>query len=402
MNSVIIMSPSLSRKGAGVFEVVRQLSVQLVDDDLADVKPIGFIDSHFSKERQLWGDVVPLAFPVIGPKKFGYSPELMKYVSKSSANVLHLQALWTYMSLVSLEWSKYRKRSCIITPNGMLEPWALKNSRYKKIAASLFFERSNLESASCIQANTAKEYADIRRLGLSNPICIVPNGITLPENNLSQSAEPSFKRLTYVGRLHPKKGLINFLKGFGAFQNGDLSNSVDKVQVVVAGLNQIGHLQELIRLTVELSLTYRAYDELPANLPEDLDVVFLGPTYDDSKAVLYSKTSAFFLPSLSEGQPMAALEAMSFSLPVIMTRMCNLDAAFNAGVALEIELTDESIIECIRVVATMSDSELKEVGSRARDLVEANYSWPRVSRQIAGVYEWLSDGGTIPDSLELK
>ena len=45
----------------------------------------------------------------------------------------------------------------LISPHGMLDPWALHNSNWKKRLAATFFENANLKSAACIHALNAAE-----------------------------------------------------------------------------------------------------------------------------------------------------------------------------------------------------------------------------------------------------
>ena len=65
-----------------------------------------------------------------------------------------------------------------------------------------------------------QEYNDIREYGLKNPVCIIPNGVDLPENidDLKKQdapwkniIAPGQNVLLYLGRIHPKKGLTNLI-----------------------------------------------------------------------------------------------------------------------------------------------------------------------------------------------
>jgi len=96
----------------------------------------------------------------------------------------------------------------------MLDPWALYNSRWKKIIAGFAFERRHLENAACIHAINRAEAAAIRAFGLKNPICIIPNGVEVRASNVANRTPlwtahilGDRKILLYLGRLHPKKGL---------------------------------------------------------------------------------------------------------------------------------------------------------------------------------------------------
>ena len=68
----------------------------------------------------------------------------------------------------------------MISPRGMLDPWALRNSAWKKRLAGRLYENRNLRSAACVHALCESEYESIRAYGLTNPVAIIPNGIDLP------------------------------------------------------------------------------------------------------------------------------------------------------------------------------------------------------------------------------
>jgi poly(glycerol-phosphate) alpha-glucosyltransferase len=123
-----------------------------------------------------------------------------------------------HYSVASLRWGQATRRACIISPHGMLDPWALEYSRWKKRLALWGYERKHLQTASCLHALSKAEAQAMRAIGLSNPICIIPNGIdTAPPESVGA---PSWRRripadakvLLYLGRPDPKKGLPNLLR----------------------------------------------------------------------------------------------------------------------------------------------------------------------------------------------
>jgi glycosyltransferase involved in cell wall biosynthesis len=91
------------------------------------------------------------------------------------------------------------------------------------------------------------------------------------------------------------------------------------------------------------------------------------------------------------------LEAWSYSLPVIMTRECNLGDGFAAGAALEVRPEIDSMRQGIERLFAMTESELSEVGRRGRALVSQKYTWPKVAAQLESVYTWLLGRGSKPD-----
>ena len=65
----------------------------------------------------------------------------------------------------------------------MLDPWALGNAAWKKRLAGWWFEHARLEGAACLHALNEAEACAIRAYGLSNPICVVPNGVGMSSSS---------------------------------------------------------------------------------------------------------------------------------------------------------------------------------------------------------------------------
>ena len=102
------------------------------------------------------------------------------------------------------------------------------------------------------------------------------------------------------------------------------------------------------------------------------------------------------LPSLSEGLPLAVLEAWSYGLPVLMTEACNLPEGFAAGAALPIGTDRAGIAAGLRQLFALSDAERRDMGARGRALVRERFTWASVGEQMTAVYEWVLGGGPPP------
>jgi glycosyltransferase involved in cell wall biosynthesis len=82
-----------------------------------------------------------------------------------------------------------------------------------------------------------------------------------------------------------------------------------------------------------------AYEQKLQELAAGPSVVFVGAQFGAEKNACYRACDAFILPSLSEGLPMAVLEAWAHAKPVLMTPECNLPEGFATGAALQIGTT---------------------------------------------------------------
>ena len=124
----------------------------------------------------------------------------------------------------------------------MLESWAVRNAMWKKRIAALLYENQHLRQAACLRALTEAEAQSIRSYGLSNPICVIPNGVDLPDlretNAKSQSA--NHKTLLYLGRLHPKKNISNLIRAWNETFKSQRAGG-DRWVLAIAGWDQGGY-----------------------------------------------------------------------------------------------------------------------------------------------------------------
>ena len=103
----------------------------------------------------------------------------------------------------------------------------------------------------------------------------------------------------------------------------------------------------------------------------------------------YANCDAFILPSYNEGSSIAALNALAFSKPSLITSGCNIPNSFSTKSAIEIQANKASIIAGIIELISMSNEEKSLMGENARKLVEENFSWKLISLQIIDIYKWI-------------
>lgn len=386
----LFLSPSLSQRLGGIFEIQVGLAKALLRCGVG-VEACGLIDDLWHHASADWDPIEAFVFARKGPASFGYSDGLRQHVTESNCDLLHLHSLWMYPSVLASSWGN-RGRKYMVTPNGMLEPWALANSGWKKKIAEHFYERRMLNGAACLQANTVKELEDLRAYGLRNPICVIPNGVNLPT---FQSTNTQKQRvLLFLGRLHPKKGLINTVRAWA-----NVRKRADW-QLVIAGWDQDGHEADLKQLATDLSVPWIDLRDTSGSLASPKSpLVFTGPVFAVAKQKLLRQSSAMILPSFSEGLPMSVLEAWSYRLPVLMTEHCNLPEGFEKNAAFKISTDSKSLEQGLHLLINCLHSDLSLMGSNGRVLVEKRYTWDRVAAEMSDVYRWILGGGSKPNSL---
>lgn len=361
---VTMVLGSLSRRAGGLFESVRHLSLALSRAGL-DVRVIGLRDDDTERDLPAWAPLRPVALGTLGPSAVGLAPQLRGHLAGS--DVIHQHGIWQAFGAVTA--SLARSVPTVISPRGMLDPWALRASRGKKGIAWTCWERANLSRAACIHALAAAEESAVRDLLPNVRIATIPNGAA-PALRRHAPSGPA-RTCLFMGRLHPKKGLEGLLRDWAAMPAALRA----AWRLDIAGPDRGGMRNGLAAQAEALGIA-----------PE---VRFVGPLFGAAKSAALARASAFVLPSLSEGLPMAVLEAWSAGVPVLMTRACNLPEGFAAGAAHEIGAPGS-------LAAGLARPDLAEMGVRGQALVRARFDWDQIAARHAALYAWAAERGPQP------
>lgn len=385
--NIALVTGSLSRQGGGITEIVRAIALELGSLE-TNVSVFGVYDEALPVDRALWNGVQLNVSHARGPKSLSYAPELTSRLVSYQPKLIHQHGIWFYPSYSCFNAARRANAPHLITPQGMLDGWAMRHHSIRKKAAWYLFEKNNLLNCTCINANSLQEAEMIRNMGITTPICVIPNGVSFPA--VARLPAPPWagkwgsehRILLYLGRLHSKKGLVNLIRAWHQWLSLD---GDDGWRLAICGWSQDGHENELHKLISTLRL---------------VDTVALfGPVFESKKAAALDRASAFILPSFSEGLPMSVLEAWSYGLPVVMTPHCNLPAGFSRGAAICIDPTAESILLGLRALGRQSEAERRAMGLNGRNLVESVYAWPSVVRELMQVYRWCLEQGPRPSTM---
>ncbi|MEO0672710.1 MAG: glycosyltransferase [Pseudomonadota bacterium] len=317
----------------------------------------------------------------VGPAAVGISPGISQALKQAGPDVLHQHGLWTPLFVAANLWARRTGCPVVISPRGMLAPWALRQSSLKKKLAWTLYQRRQLRRAACLHALTEQEACDVRALGVSAPIAVIPNGVDLPQRSPSADGTPlARRRLLFLGRLHEKKGVANLLAAWAEVCTRAPALAA-AWQLVIAGWGEPRTERALKQTATELGL-------------DGATLEWRGPVVGAEKDELLASATAFILPSLSEGHPMACLEAAAHGLPVFATAACNLDDFVAARGAIPISTEPKALAQTL--AAQLADPALPQIGWRARNLVTRAYTWTHIADRWAAVYRWLAHGGTPP------
>ncbi len=264
----------------------------------------------------------------------------------------------------------------------MLESWALSfRSFKKKIAWSLYQER-DLKSASLFFATSQAEAESIRRLGFSQPIAVIPNGVDMPEAEFPSSSERLVQRernVMFMSRIHPKKGLKNLLEAWAQLDT-------DGWKLILAGPDEKGHLQEVLGYARELQIEKK--------------IDYIGVVEGTQKARLLQNADLFILPSFSENFGVVVVEALAYGVPVISTFGTPWQGLVENNCGWWVDAEPNALAGALRGAMALSDDERSEMGVRGRKYAR-QFDWDQIAKDAADVYRWLLDRTDRPDCVRL-
>ncbi|MBE9129855.1 glycosyltransferase [Coleofasciculus sp. LEGE 07081] len=359
---IAIVTHYLGSAGGGVTSLVQNIYPYLTNQ--YEVSIFGLCDSGFKYSWPVkikWG-------------RFGYDSRLGSNLLEWGPDLIHLHGLFTFVSNAAFSAASTANVPLVVSPHGMLDPWALNNSRLKKRIFFALIERKVFRCASARHVlNVAEEYALSQVTTVNSRVWVIPNGVseqTVVSKSNEVAADQRFK-LLFLGRLHPKKGLSELITSLAILKQRH-SNFLRKFEVNLVGWGDDSYIKKLELQVSALELSDCVY--------------FRGAAFDEEKASYFASANAFILPSFSEGLPMAVLEAWSYGLPVLMTPECNLPEGFESKAAIRVQTNPESLANSIAAMLETPRDELRAMGQRGLELVRSKFSWDSVAKQYLDMY----------------
>lgn len=308
---------------------------------------------------------------------------LFQYVS--DYDLVHTNAIFSYPVLPAHWACQIHRVPYIMTPHGMLEPWALAYKSWKKCFYFALLEKPSLQRASAIQMLASTEAKRVEPLKLKAPLVVVPNGIhqqdfeTLPHPDLFYQKFPHTRHKTliiFLGRIDPKKGLDLLATAFAK-----VNNQFSHTHLIIAGPDNIGFTKTAENYFIETG----CHDA----------VTFTGMLTGSLKYAALAAASLYVAPSYSEGFSVSVLEGMAAKLPCIITTGCNFPEAASAQAAYVVDINAEKIANALCDCLT-NQEQAKAMGDRARQLVLEKYTWEQIALQMQQVYTDILQSKPLP------
>ena len=345
--------------------------------------------SEHGQEAGLWSPQ-----PAPGLVSVASKPDSLRRLSGSFPEALthfgpvelvHDNGLWSLFHHQVARACQARRISRVVSPRGMLEPWALGQKCWKKRVAGWVYQNRDLRSACCLHATGAMEVESIRAAGFRNPVALIPNGVEMPpswavrgslaldvnspvstgDSPPTERRPPSSELRTalFLSRIHPKKGLFNLIEAWRQV-------SPSGWRLIIVGPDEGGHLAEVQRAVQSAGL--------------ERSVEFPGEAWGDARWRFYQNADLFVLPTFSENFGLAIAEALACGVPVITTRAAPWEELETKHCGWWIETGVEPLVTALKQALATSPDELHAMGGRGRNLVTETNSAMQAGRPSVG------------------
>lgn len=318
-------------------------------------------------------------FPLgIGPKRLGRSPSMRRWLLRETqqgrVELIHNHSLWMMPNVYAGQAAKQARIPLVVSPHGTLCDWAFKSGSSVKHLFWPTVQRPALQATSCFHATAEAEYCDIRRMGFSQPVCVIPNGIDI--RPLASTKDKEHRTLLFLGRIHKKKGVDVLLHAWRA-----VMYRFPEWRLDIIGPDNNGYLAEMKALAALLGLER---------------VSFCGPLYGENKWEAYSDADLFVLPTHSENFGLSVGESLAAGTPAIVTHGAPWSGLVEHKAGWWIDQGLDSLIASLEEALARTIEDLSEMGLRGRSWIEAEFSWARIGWQMAETYRWLLQGTMKP------
>tara|TARA_B100000212_G_scaffold340008_1_gene319613 strand:- start:528 stop:1601 length:1074 start_codon:yes stop_codon:yes gene_type:complete len=300
--------------------------------------------------------------------------ELLQKICEINPSLIHLHGLWRIHTRITQNFVK-NSIPYVITPHGMLDNWALRQSIIKKKLSWSFWEKHAFDNCSFIQALCDSELNTIRKINSSWKVYKISNGIVLPDKeNIISKENPiiwkekipkNAKVLLFIGRFHKKKGINQLIKAWEIIIKDKISQNW---WICFVGSGELNILNKK---------NFNYYSKR---------IIVSKPVFDLEKEKVFKNSSAFILPSFSEGLPMAPLEAMSYQIPCLISKNCNLPEALKIGAAIETNPSIEEIVSSLKKLFKMNILERRKMTDLAYNYLSENHNWNKLTNEIKVLY----------------
>ncbi len=330
--------------------------VILVTFDATDVP------EHWTTSPGDWPQVVEIK-PAWYSRRFVSTKGLQEFSKLlDGVDLAHLHTPWEPSNLQIMRILRQAKIPYIVTVHGMLDEWSMQRKSLKKRTYLSLCGRKLFEHATTVHLTAESESEQASRwvpIGDREAVQCYALDLTsydpLPGPDPAYKAypviSPEMKKVLFLSRIHPKKG-VEFLLEAGAL----LRKEGLPIQLLIAGPGEESYIKRLKSMASDLGIAEHTE--------------FLGMVRGIEKRSLFQLSDVFVLPTYQENFGLVIAEAMACGTPVVTTRGTDIWREIERGGARIAEINGQSLADQIRDFVT--DKKLRdEIGQKGLYFVRA-------------------------------
>jgi len=289
--------------------------------------------------------------------------------------IVHFHGLWQPIFAKVSMHCRRAQIPYIVSPHGMLEPWARRHKRWKKWLWFHLVERRHLAGAARLLATSDAEADNLRELFLPEKCLSIPLALT-------GGAQPDYAAarrtlgwgdsevvLLFLSRIHPKKGLHVLLPALAQLD----FETIRRVRLVIVGGGEESYLHKL------KDFARRQHARLP-------QVDWVGEIWGDGKWVYFQGADLFCLPSFSENFGLAVLEALQVGTRVLTTNQTPWDAVTSWGAGFVVEPAIGAVRSALARFLACPEWPAEQRTNLAAD-IHRRFSWDAIGPLYLRFYE---------------
>jgi len=233
-------------------------------------------------------------------------------IAAGDAAAVHFHGLWQRNFPALARECRRLGVPYIVSPHGMLEPWARRHKWWKKLPYFHLVEKRWIAGAACILATGNPEAQRLRAIFPGKRIESLPLGLT-------DTARPDYTAareglgwrddeiiLLYLSRIHEKKGLDMLLTALAELRESERM-SVSSSRLVIVGPEE------------QPEYAARCRDFVARNSARLPRTEWRGAVWGAERWRYFQGADLFCLPTHSENFGLAVLEACQVGTPVLTT-----------------------------------------------------------------------------------
>jgi glycosyltransferase involved in cell wall biosynthesis len=319
-------------------------------------------------------------FPRQFSEAFKYSRPLAVWLRGhiGDFDVIHIHAVFSHACIATANACRKKGVPYIVHPIGTLDPWSLKQKRFRKKLFWHLAVKKMLAGAAAIhytavpEQKLAEEALGINR-GVVIPLGVETNSACQTETTGNPGELHSYLNggpfVLMLSRLHRKKGLELLL---GAFLSISKRSEFKNWRLVLAGDGEPQYVNSLRRLIEKEG--------------GSANVVFTGWIVGTEKQTALQQASLLALTSYQENFGLCVVEALACGTPVIVSPHVNLAPQILQAGAGWVAPLERTSLERTLMEAMQNAHERSLRGAAGRELVRLHFTWSAIAKQLVAVY----------------